>query len=57
MALPYFAKTATFVRSKTEQEPELQVDFSYTQWRHAQMLQQERNYRAACESIEGIATI
>jgi hypothetical protein len=27
----------------------LQADYSYSQWRHAQMQQLERNYRAVCE--------
>jgi hypothetical protein len=27
----------------------LQADYSYSQWRHAQMKQLERNYRVVCE--------
>lgn len=27
----------------------LQIDYSYNQWRHAQMQQLERNYEAQCE--------
>lgn len=49
MALRHFFKPA-------EQAPELEVDYSYTQWRYAQMLQLERNYRAACDTVEGAAT-
>ncbi len=48
MALRNFFKPA-------EQVSDLQVDYSYTQWRYAQMLQLERNYRAVCETVDGAA--
>lgn len=40
-------------RPAAEQAPDLQVDFSYTQWRHAQMEQLVRNYHQACDSCDG----
>lgn len=52
MALRYFFNSAV-QDPKAEQAPDLQVDYSYTQWRYAQMLQLERSYRAACESVDG----
>lgn len=54
MALPYFSKTTVSVRPKAGQPTDHQVDYSYTQWRYAQMLQLERNYQAACESVDGV---
>ena len=53
MAVSYFSKTTVSVRPKPGQPTDHQVDYSYTQWRYAQMLQLERNYLAACDSIDG----
>ncbi len=54
MALRNFLKTiiARRTRPAVQQAPDLQVDFSYTQWRHAQMEQLVRNYHQACDSCE-----
>ncbi len=53
MALRYFSKTSVSVHPKAGQPTDHQVDYSYTQWRYAQMLQLERNYHAACDSADG----
>ena len=53
MALRYFSKTTVSVRPKAGQPADHQVDYSYTQWRYAQMLQRERNHQAACDSADG----
>lgn len=52
MAIWQFFKSTTRAARKAEQAPDLQVDFSYTQWRHAQMEQLVRNYHQACDSCE-----
>ena len=52
MALRYFSKTAEGVRPKAGQPADHQVDYSYTQWRHDQMQQLERDYQAACDSAD-----
>ncbi len=39
-------------QTQAEAAPELQVDYSHTQWRQAQMLQLERGYLAACAGVE-----
>ena len=52
MALRYFSKTTVSVRPKAGQPADHQVDYSYTQWRYAQMLQLARNYQAACDSAD-----
>ncbi|MFO6445899.1 hypothetical protein ACLBKU_02020 [Erythrobacter sp. NE805] len=52
MAIWQFFKSKARVRSKPEQAPDIQVDYSYTQWRHAQMSQLVSNYHAACDSTE-----
>ena len=52
MALRYFSKTTVSVQPKTGQPNDHQVDYSYIQWRHAQMLQLERNYQAACDCAD-----
>lgn len=58
MALRKLFKAVTQRRVKpaVETAPDLQVDFSYTQWRHAQMEQLVRNYHQACDSVEGAPT-
>lgn len=55
MAIRNLIKAIGQRRSKQadEQAPDLQVDFSYTQWRHAQMEQLVRNYHQACDTAEG----
>lgn len=58
MALRDIFRPAALARTsqapaKADQAHEHQVDYSYTQWRYAQMLQLERNYCAACASVEG----
>lgn len=60
MALRDIFKPATPARTsqastKAEQAHDHQVDYSYTQWRYAQMLQLERNYLSACASVDGAA--
>lgn len=55
MAIRFFFKSAKPARPKAEPAPDLQVDYSYTQWRYAQMLQLERNYLSACEAVDGVA--
>jgi hypothetical protein len=56
MAIRNLFKSGNPVRSKSEQAADLQVDYSYNQWRHAQMEHLERSYRAACESVDTPAT-
>jgi hypothetical protein len=55
MAIRNLIKAVTDRRgvSAAQQAPDLQVDFSYTQWRHAQMEQLVRNYHQACDTCEG----
>ena len=60
MALRYFSKSAALSRTpqaaaKAGQDADLQVDYSYTQWRYAQMLQLERNYLAGCDAVDSAA--
>lgn len=54
MAIRHFIQSIAQRKQKpAEQAPDLQVDFSHTQWRHAQMEQSVRNYHQACDVCEG----
>jgi hypothetical protein len=54
MAIRQIIQSITQRQQKpADQAPDLQVDFSYTQWRHAQMEQAVRNYQQACDVCEG----
>jgi len=55
MALRNLFKPAPAPRPKAEQANDLQVDYSYTQWRHAQMQYLERSYLAACGAVDKTA--
>lgn len=53
MAIRQFIQSITQRSAQpNEQAPDLQVDFSYTQWRRAQMEQLVTNYHAACDSCD-----
>ena len=53
MAIRNLLKAVTQRRKPVaEQAPDLQVDFSYTQWRHAQMEQLVSNYQRACDTCD-----
>jgi len=53
MAIRNLLKAVTQRRKPAaEQAPDLQVDFSYTQWRHAQMEQLVSNYQRACDTCD-----
>ncbi len=52
MAIWNLFKSKSRISAKAEPAADMQVDYSYTQWRHAQMQQAVHNYHAACDSTE-----